>query len=458
MDQNIQHEQEEFTFKKFFDLLKRSGKRILVYAIIAAVIGLCLAAVIAVTTMGGVEYRGVVEFTHGKIIDGLDPNGNVLDYNRIKSASIINGALANMGYSEEEINGLTDRLEGDLVIVPYIPKSIAAQMAENPSVTYHPTRYTVVLAKDKKLNMSNSQSAAFINELMKVYVEYFKQYYNYKIDAVAAPSADIVTVALDYYDAVYNYNNELDSMKSAIAALPDSYSGIAGMLYSRINVLASYLTELETYILTRNVQKEGVAMSLSDNVQNKINNFTTEAAAYKLQSESLDVSIEKYQQMFESIIVGSDNKITISSADATAYNALVAEKKNAVKQQSVYESNAALLTRKKALINDSACTAEDRAYVENGFKKLSQSFNETVDKINEELVSFADKQAINSSIKIVNNGYQIREISYLASIVSFVVVVLVGIIAAVVVTSVKEKKREKMQKKAEAEEAIPAQN
>ena len=70
MNENIQNvQEEEFTFKKLWELIKKSGKRLLVFTIIAVIIGAAVAAVIAVTTMGDKEYRGVIEFTHAGIDD-----------------------------------------------------------------------------------------------------------------------------------------------------------------------------------------------------------------------------------------------------------------------------------------------------------------------------------------------------------------------------------------------------
>lgn len=439
MNEIIKEQQDEFTFKKFFGLIKRSGKRILIYGLIAAVVGLCLAAVIAVATMGNEEYRGALEYTHKGIIDGRDPNGNVLDYNRIKSSAVIDSALRSMGYTEEEITSLSDRLEGSVYVEPYLSPAIVKQMETDPAFTFNATRYGVVVIPDKGTGMTKTQYTVFVNELIKAYIEYFKSAYGYSIDAPMTIGADSVATAVDYYDLIYAYSNEIEALKASVNALPDAYAATATKLTAKINILAGYVTELETYILTHNVRKQGASMTLAANLDSKIAEFTTKAAAYKLQSDSLDEPIAKYQQMFDSVVVG-DNTITISSADATAYNALVTEKKNAVKLQAQYDSGAKTLSAKKTLIGDGTATAEDDAYVRSRFDTLYANLTATVSAINADLADYASDAVMNAGVKIVNSGYRVRKISYTASIVAFAVTVVAGVFAAVIVTSVKEKR------------------
>lgn len=440
MNEIIQENNDEFSFRKFMDLLKRSGKRMLIYAIIAAVIGACLAAVIAVTTMEKREFRGTVEYTHNYIVDGLDPNGVTLNYNRIKSSSVINAALVNMGYSESEVSELSGKLEGNLIVEPYIPDAIAKQTEADATLVYHPSRYNIILIPDKEIGMSKAQYNAFVNELMKSYVEYFKTYYNYKVSAVVTIDSNAVATAVDYYDIIYAYNNEIEAMKATVNALPDNYMGVTNKLIARINVLASYVSDLENYILTHRVQKEGVSLGLESNLDNKIAEYTNLSNAYKTQSESLDEPISKYQQMFDSVVVG-ENKITISSADASAYNALVTEKKNAVKLQTLYESSSNSLTAKKALIPANyTCTTNDRAYVESRFNFLYSNFQSNIEVINQDLAYFADKEIMNNGVKIVSDAYTVQKVNYISAVVAFVVVMLAGIIASVTVTNAKEKK------------------
>lgn len=410
MDENIQRD--EFTFKTFFDLIKRSGKRIVIYAVIAAVLGLCIAAVIAVSTMGNVEYRGVIEYTHTGIVDGVDPNGAPIDYNRVKSPLIVNNALTNMGYSDAEVAALATTVEASLTIEPYISDAIAKQMEANPAMSYHPSRYSVVLNPSKQLGMSDAQYKDLVNEIMKSYVKYFKEYYGYTIAPVVISDGNRVATATDYYEVIFCYTGEIEAMKAAIGALPDSYVSIANKLYEQVSVLNSSVADLEAYILRHNVQKEGVSYTLNDVLTEKINEYRINAEAYASQSAGLTAAIEKYQKMFDSVIVGGDGKITITSANVTEYNNLIAENKTAIKLKTSYEAKEAIYSAKKEMISNVACTAENRNYVESRFAALQTGFNSVVDNLNSEIANYSDQNVLHSGVKIVNDGYKNRQVSY----------------------------------------------
>lgn len=443
MNENIQNvQEEEFTFKKLWELIKKSGKRLLVFTIIAVIIGAAVAAVIAVTTMGDKEYRGVIEFTHAGIDDGLDPDGNVLDYNRIKSSSVINAALQSMGVGEEKIANVSMAIEENIYIEPYIPANILKEMENNASYTYFPSRYIVKVVYDKGTGFSDTQYTSFVNALMKSYVEYFKSYYSYEITPFVAIGANAIDNVADYYDLIYNYKLEIEEVQSSVNALPGSYSAIAGKLTSQINVIDSYLTELENYILINNVQKEGAKLSLTDNLTSRKNSFDYQAKIYEDQSAALTTAIEKYQQIFESVTVSGD-KITINSYDVSTYNALINDNKNAVRLQTTYQARAKELSDKLTLIGTTLCTAENRTYVESGFADLSGMYASLVESVNKELSDYASKEVMNTGVRVVNNAYTVTDISFFAAIVAFVVIVLVGVFAAIIATAVSEKKKAK---------------
>lgn len=442
MNETIQ-ERDDFSLRRFFNLIKRSAKRLLIYGVIAAVVGLCLAALIAVVTMGDVEYRGAVEFTHGSAIDGLDPFGSPLDYNRIKSASVIGMALRSMGYSEDEVSELSEKLEGSIYIVPYVSDAVNKLLQADPSYSYYPTRYTVRVLPSSSLDMDDARILSFVNELMNAYIEYFKSYYNYSITTVSVGESDLSSG--DYYDLVVGYYNELEAMRASVNALPENFAGVANSLLARINVLNGYLNDVENYILTKNVRKEG-ATELTVNITSRITEYRALATLYETVSASLDEPIAQYRQMFNSIVVGET--ITLTSADATAYNALVAEKKDAVKLYAQYLSGAERLESKLTLVGGGECTEEDIAYVEAKLAALKDSFEAEGENINAHLALYADSAVLNGGVKVVVAAYKVREVEYAGAAVAFVIVLLVGLFAAVAVTAVKGKRNpDKAEKK-----------
>ena len=458
MNENFYEEKGEFTLKSLFALIKRSAKRILVYGVIAAILGICVAAIIIATTMGNVEYDGAIEYTHSGILDGLDPNGNVLDYSRVKSAAVINAALANMGYNDEQISKMTDVLEENIMVTPYVPAGIAKQMNNDPTYVYNPTRYMITVTTSDKLDMSSKSYTAFVNELMKAYLSYFNDYYKYTVTTVLALEENSVSSAVDYYDLIYSYSNEIEYLQTAIDTLPVQYSVISDKLAAKVSVLESVVLELENYILRNNVRKDDAILSLEDNLNNKIAEYQGRAQTYADRAEGLSALISAYQQVFDAKF--SDNSVIVTTGDLAAYNALIEEAKNAILQQSIYSNKAELLTKKKDLIGSTPGGAAERQKVEARFALLYNNFASSIDEINDDLALFAEKEVMNSGVKIVTNAYRVREVSYVPTIIIFFVIVLAGICAAVITTGVKESRMKKNEAEAavETKEEAPAKS
>lgn len=440
MEEKIMVE-EEFTFRKFFDLLKRSAKRILIFAIIAAVIGIGLSVVVGILAIEEKVYSSTVEFTHKGIEKGLAPDGTALDYNSIKSPVVINAALSDMGYDDNAVSALSQRVEDALSVAPYVSESIANKIKADPSYEYVSTRYVISITSGSVSGLKKSGYAELLNKVVEEYRAFFKRTYKYEVEVVDTVGNSALQTIPDYYDLIAVYNAEFQSLRAILNALPESYSAVASKLNSRISILENYVASLENFILSNNVQKEGATVSLATNLNNRKTQCEIMSETYQAQISELSTTIENYNQLFESLVVDSNDKITITGVDASVYNNLVVKKESLIAAKATCDSEKRLYEQKSALISAEAGTAEHKQYVDQRFADIYGNYSETVAYFNEELSDYTDTYIMNSGVRVVNPASASSSfISWMAVIATFIVTVFVGIVTAVVVTAVKTKK------------------
>lgn len=441
MEENTIVQQEEFTFKKFFDLLKKSGKRILVYAIIAAIIGACLAVIVGITTIEKKVYSTTIEYTHKGIEKGLAPDGNTLNNNMIKSSAVINAALAKMGYDEATVAKLAPYVEDAISVTPYISSAVAEKIKEDPTYEYIPTRYTLSLESKSISGIKSGRYSELLNNVTEAYRDYFRETYKYDVVLTDGIGNSSLETAVDYYDLIDLYKVQVNSVRSILGAMPDSYNTITAKLSNEISVLENRVSSLENYILLNNVQKDGVSLTLKANLGRRKEECGIKSLAYADQITKLSDTIEKYNQLYESVIMsGSNDKITIVGVDASVYNNLINKKENIIALKADCDSTAKILEQKAALIATTPCTAEQRAYVDQSFGSLYSKYAETVQSVNDQLAEYTGTYIISNGVKVVNPASASSSIGWAAVAATLIVTVLVGIVVAIIVTSVKTKK------------------
>ena len=441
MEENVVIAEEEFTFKKFFNLIKKSGKRILVYAIIFAIIGACLAAIVGVCTIDDKVYTTTVEYTHAGIEKGLAPDGNVLDYNLIKSSVVINAALKDMGYDDATVSSLSAAVEDAITVAPYVSDAIAKKIAADPSFEYTPTRYVIGIRNNSVKGIKSSSYATLLNKMVEKYREYFKTTYKYELVFTEGIGSNALSTTTDYFDLIYLYDSQLNAFRSSLKALPDSYATVNAKLMAKIDILDKYVSSLENYILTHNVQKEGATQLLSDNIANRKKECEIKSDAYANQITALTATIAAYNQQFETIIVGGSADKIITGGDPTVYNSLVTKKDTIVSLQAECDRDAKILAQKSVLVPTTPCTDNDRSYVNQRFGEVYSYYSLAVADMNEELAQHTERYVMNNGVRTVNPASTAASMGWITVFATLIVTVVVGIAAAIIVTSVKTKKK-----------------
>ena len=441
MEENTIVQQEEFTFRKFFALVKKSGKRILVYAIIAAIVGACLAVIVGVNTIEKKTYSTTIEYTHKGIEKGLAPDGTVLNPNMIKSSNVINAALKEMAYDEAAVARIAPSVEDAIAVVPYISSAVAKRVAGDPTYEYIPTRYTLSLRTKSISEIKSNRYPELLNSIAKAYRNYFKETYKYDLKIGDEIGLTALNNATDYYDLISIYNIKLDSMSSILSSLPDYYSTVVSSLKMDIYALENQVMLLENYILTYNVSKKNFAVSIKTALERAEAKYEQQKTAYSNQIVELNKTIEGYAKTYTQVDTSSDGgatKTSVVSWDTTKYNELVSQKTNLIKLISEYEYKIAILQQKKGYITTTVeCTDAERSYVEENFSKLYSKYVLLMEKINDQVAEYTEAYVINNGVKVVNPASAAVSIGWVAVVATFAVTVLIGVVVAIIVTSVK---------------------
>lgn len=445
MNENAVFQEDSFSFKKIFDLLKRSAKRMLIYGLISAVIGAAVVSIIVLTTREDIDYKGIVEYNYQNIDEGLDPKGNVLEVSRIKSNSIINNALSAMGnVSSEQAAKILPIIADDIIVTGYISDAMRTALEMDPKLTYFPSRYEITVNYNPKTGLSKNQYLDFLNKLMESYTQYFYEYYNYGNLMTLIVNEDTVANANDYINVIKSYENEISNIQAQISSLPATYAQIRNRLQARVNILGNQVSELSNYILKYNVQKVGSTMTIGQYYDNEKNKFTEQKNIYNNTANDLKGIMADYKVFYEKIS-NTNNTLSVTVADSTYYNSLAAQYQYALSQKEYYSTKEVEYTREKGLNNSVfVSTATERTAVENKFNALYDTINSELENINEELTNYSKLELLSNGVKIAMSATSQVNISYVAAIVSFVIIELAGIMIAIVVTYHKQNKREKL--------------
>ncbi len=451
MEENVPVIQEDsFTIKKFFDLIKRSAKRILIYTIIFAIIGVGIATLVAVLTKGQVAYKGIIDYNYSGIDNGLDPKGNLLDTTRIKSNTVIYNALTAMGNIKEERKlELIDILEDDIIVEGYVSESMRNALKADPKLSYFPSRYIISVIANPKTKFSKHQYNDFVNKLMEQYISYFGDYYDYGKIVILLVNENTVVSSSDYINALKAYEKEVANLQAAISSLPSTYSLIRNKLQARLNILSMQVDEIYSYILRYNVQKENAPMTLTEYFDKEIEYYGTQGLMYTDKSTELKDIIGKYKVAYEEIS-NNNSTLTVTVADMKKYNELLTSYETAYTQALSFLTKEAESTWAKTnLLNDTYVVTNQERNVLNGkFDKLYESLNSELSGINAELSEFSKLNLLNNGVKISMNSTKEASISYMIPIVIFVLFLIVGIASAITVTYIKtSKKTEKVVEK-----------
>lgn len=469
------------SFSGIFRKLKKYFLIWLVAAVVAAALTLTSTAVTSADQHKNMT--ALVSFTFDGIEDGKDPAGNAFDVNTIKSPTVIEKALTELGHSLGEIEAIRQgiSIEGirpaDAIDKITVYKSIyessssaalnaAQQMLD---VTYYPTQFKVHF-NYARTGFENAEAVEVFNKVLECYRDYFFETYGYN-KALGSAVTALDYTSYDYAEAVDVFSSTLTTLKGYVTALAEEdttrfRSTETGYTFSDLSEAIKTLQTMDLDVISAYISLNNVTKD-KENTKNYYKYRIEELEREKtIATENLAVitdSINTYQkdtiQIFGN---GTEDIDTISNVSSEKYESLIQQRIDTQNELSTVtqEIDSYNERLKKLGSNNAASEAElekveaDLASLNEKIAVLSDAINKTADEYYN-TVAFANAYNIlvpASSSSVVRTVNDVISDSTMTLLVVEVLLLVAYIGVAFVTAIVAENKKKKAAASADAEE------
>lgn len=353
------------------------------YVLLSAIcVGILTAAVItgAKGLFGEGSYASaVISFSFDGIDSGLDPSGGLFDVNKIKSTQVIDNALAELGWSGQNVEEIRSNIKLEGVIPDSVKQQIAVinTVAEDAAeyysniedLDYFPSRYTVTLHKCK--GMSGSETRELLDAILLSYREFFMD--SYADTSVLGTAVSVLNVeSYDYLQAADMIENGIDTMQAYVDAKQEQAPGFransTGLSFSDLSSSIYALKQLDlnnfiSFVQSNNLTKDaGVQV---DYYNYQIKQYSLEIQELQSQLADVERTIQSYEKD-PVIVMSNQDSVTETSQKNAYYDELLAKKLT--------------LNQKISALN----TDMNRAY------EIAHSLNNNAQEAKEEDYAYAD--------------------------------------------------------------------
>lgn len=225
----------ELTFKVIWEKLKKSGVRILVYCLIAAIVvggilGICDIFV------SQSQYETSVTYYYSGVEEGKDPWGGSNDIvNEIKSASNVSKALQTLEYSDEEIDALVGLIIRNISVISSTNNEVTAEDGTTLSANYS---FRIVLTQDSEIDKhlkSRNDYNNIINAITNEHINSFKTKYSIGTSLTKLESVESYNY-FRKYTTVETYTKIMqEEIKIWQAMAPDFISASQNINFAALN-------------------------------------------------------------------------------------------------------------------------------------------------------------------------------------------------------------------------------
>lgn len=403
------------------DIFRQLKKYFLLWIIIAVVAaGLVFGCSMIVSNSHAAPLTAMVGFSYAGIEQGLDPNGNEFDANSIKSPSLIEETLTDLGMSAD----LVDNVRGGITISGVVPSETIDELTAYQSifeatnsieaakrimdVSYYPTRFEVQFSY-LNTSMNRAQAADFLNTLLSNYKTYFMQTYGYN-DAFGDALSAVDYTGYDYPQAMDLFYTTLSSLQNYVSRLSSDdetrFRSIeTGYTFSDLDEAISTMrtvdyATLSSYVFGKNVTKDKDA--LMTYYQYRIDTLTRSKKSAEEKLASITDSITNYEKDSIVIMAGSDNTSgTALTQPSEAYDDLIQQKTDTQDSVSSYQQQINdYTTRLENLQKKTLGNAKDKEKVDADMAALGEKINTLVNAVNEtadeyfETASYANSYSV----------------------------------------------------------------
>ena len=403
----------------FSTIFKQAKRFFMLWIVAAAVTAMFIAGIVMMlkTNISDGNVTALISFNYSGIESGLDPNGNTLDVNKIKSPNIIESALTELNMPLKYV----ENIRRNISIKGIMPDEVVDEISMYNSIYssggsaalsavesmldigYYPSYYIITFDYSSS-GLDLTESKQVLDGILNNYQEYFFVTYGYNktlgnsVVAVDYSEYDYPT-AIDVFDDTLSTLDEYVSNLSAVS--PDFRSGKTGYSFEDLKITIETVKTVDLYSLSSYVSINNITNDkkyLLTYYEYEIEQLQRQKNVYQSELDSIINSIENYEK--DNMVIfgsGTEEDGQTYSQMSEKYDELFEQKISKQKQLSkckqrieYYKDRTEALNKNSGSLND-----ETREETETRLSKLNVRINDLIDIVNEtsdeyyETVTFA---------------------------------------------------------------------
>ena len=320
-----------------------------VYLLAAAV---CTGFMIAIASLGiqGLfcekSYAAaVINFSFDGIDEGKNPSGGIFDVTKLKSTAVINEALEELGWSEENVEEIRanlkiegvipDSVKQQIAVINTVAEDAAEYYATIQDLNYFPSQYTVTLQRCKGMN--GNETRELLDAILIAYRKYFMDTYA-GMTALGFATEVLDVKTYDYMQASDMIGNEIDVITDYVEAkaeeAPNFRANSTGLSFSDLASSIATVRRLDlsnfiSFVQTNNLTRDaGVQI---DYYNYQIKQYNLEIQELQTQRANVEKTIESYEKD-PVIVMSNQESVTETAQRDEYYNNLLQQKLDLNKQ------------------------------------------------------------------------------------------------------------------------------
>lgn len=443
--------EEGITFKKVGYFFKKAWLRMLIYAVIFALLTTAVAVPIKVFYKSEPLAVTSVEFIYDGIEDGLDPRGGALVTDNMISMTVLKSAVdeANLGGKIKDISKLREsmRVEG-VKTDEYVRLVEAAANGDRDAAeqlrgyVMHPTRFDIIISDPDELDLSDDEAVMLLDHVVDSYCRDFRK--RFSVTAMFASdvyglSADKRIEFVDIYDMYYSSLDTMGDYLTMYATTNPTFVSTINnttfaLLVNELNILKNRYERFNATVLSGNILRtKGEYITALGVTKDEINNKLTPLQEY---ITSLIDQLKSFQPNTTTTDANGVHGVVVTyPPEYYEYQEKLDTANRLVKDYQTHLKN--IETRYNKLKDVTEFDDAAIAAAETDLAAIEADTRAFTDKVNATIADYFDTTFVASSVRRVRPPVVTRRSLQFNLALVYVVAVIVAVLAAGVVTGIK---------------------
>lgn len=447
-----EYEQEEeyeegLTFKKVGRFFKVGWLRMVVYAVIAALLVTAVAVPIKVFYKSEPVAQTTIEYIYDGAEKGLAPDGSAFSTDNIISTTVLNNAVkaANLEGIVPGIADLRAKMRVEAVLTDEYRK-LASEAAGGSSAALEslrnmrPTKYDIIISDPDSLGLSDDQAVALLEKVVECYYRDFVRRYTPDrlevglYDRSGNDDMEFVFVYDMYIESLNAVERHLDVMTKLdpdfVSVNGTTFSGLSGELKS----LVKRYDFFNARVISSNIWRDPTSarstlVTEKASIQAKLTPLTEYITALK----------EQIQNFKPTTVTAVDEagKLYTTTSYSPEYFELQTILDESNRKVLTYKTRLAVIDNNLSSLTDAAASAAQIAETARELARLEEETVELVNRISDTVTTYYDTAFAAASVtKLVQPTVMRRSLDFELWLV-YVIGVIAALVVAGIVTAVK---------------------